>query len=136
MYLVFVKGDVYTLPPGYIHMVISLENSGVGGWECQIFRDSVNRGTISWSQHTPVDGCEENKSQTLRRRPQRQQSRPPTIIAEAQQTRQQNTTIHQRPCQTYSEPVFGKRNKAGRKVQAMARRPTYLPTISLYICNM
>jgi hypothetical protein len=33
-YIVLTKGDVYLLPPGYIHMVISMRNSAVGGWKC------------------------------------------------------------------------------------------------------
>jgi len=33
-YIVLIKGDVYILPPGYIHMVLSMRNSAVGGWVC------------------------------------------------------------------------------------------------------
>ena len=33
-YIVLIKGDVYILPPGYIHMVLSMRNSAVGGWAC------------------------------------------------------------------------------------------------------
>jgi len=33
-YIVLIKGDIYILPPGYIHMVLSMRNSAVGGWVC------------------------------------------------------------------------------------------------------
>lgn len=33
-YIVLIKGDVYILPAGFIHMVLSMRNSAVGGWAC------------------------------------------------------------------------------------------------------
>ena len=33
-YIVLTKGDVYIIPAGYIHMVLSMRNSAVGGWVC------------------------------------------------------------------------------------------------------
>jgi hypothetical protein len=55
-YIVLTKGDVYLLPSGYIHMVISTWNSAVGGWKCYKPEwEDVARRLTKWEMAIFID---------------------------------------------------------------------------------